>query len=76
MLQAKSVMVPVNKVTINHNKTVKQDENLKTVLNLLLSSDIDCVIVEDEKNNPIGAITFEQLKMKNGFLQNKVVCQL
>ncbi|WP_374724593.1 ABC transporter ATP-binding protein [Calidifontibacillus erzurumensis] len=69
MLQADSVMVPLSQVSMNHTKTVKHNDHLKKVLTLLLNSDIDGVIVEDDKKNPIGAITFEQLKLNNKIKQ-------
>lgn len=69
MLEAESVMVPLNKVSLKKTKTVKKNDHLKSVLTMLLSSDIDGVIVEDEKKNPVGAITFDQLKVSKNTKQ-------
>jgi len=70
MIQAENVMVPLDKVKFNNTLIVKRHDHLKKILTLFLNFDIDGIIVEDENQQPIGAITFEQLKL------NKIIKQV
>nr|MBO2505470.1 ABC transporter ATP-binding protein [Bacilli bacterium] len=69
MLQAENVMVPLDKVKLNNPKVVKRHDDLKGILTLFLNSDIDGIIVENENHQPVGAITFEQLKLNKSIKQ-------
>jgi osmoprotectant transport system ATP-binding protein len=64
LMKAESVMLPVKGEIHSKEKRVLKEDNLKTVLNLILQSEEDSVIVEDEQQMPIGRITLAQLKIK------------
>jgi osmoprotectant transport system ATP-binding protein len=64
LMKAESVMLPVTGEIHPKEKRVLKEDNLKTVLNLILQSEGDSVIVEDEQQMPIGRITLAQLKIQ------------
>jgi osmoprotectant transport system ATP-binding protein len=63
LMKAESVMSPVKGEIHPKERRVLKEDNLKTVLNLILQSEVDSVIVEDDQQTPIGRITLSQLKI-------------
>lgn len=62
LMKAEHVMVPLNGTSADSGITVAKDENLKTVLMLILAGQSDAVTVVDENRTPIGHIALQELK--------------
>lgn len=62
LLKAESIMVPVDSTVKNTYYKVDSDENLDTVLSLLLENNTEYVVVENNHKKIVGMITLEQLK--------------
>jgi osmoprotectant transport system ATP-binding protein len=63
VLQAKSVMLPIDASITDRGFRVSKEESLHKILTYFLEHDQSHVLVEDDRRSVIGKITWEQLKL-------------
>lgn len=71
VLQAKSVMLPIDALIIDKGFRISKEESLHRVLTYFLEHDQNQVLVEDDRRSIVGKITWEQLKVSTK--QGKIV---
>ena len=66
VIKIQDLMLPLDHRNEGKTITVSREKTAHEVLTIFLQEDIDYVIIENEKKEPIGKITLEQLKLKGG----------
>jgi osmoprotectant transport system ATP-binding protein len=64
LIQAQSIMTPLDGPPHNAEARVSPQTHLQDVLQVILKSELDSVIVEDAQGTPLGRVSLHQLKIR------------